>query len=124
MSELTTILLVDDDRSILKAWTRVLQLAGYSVATACDGATAMAVAQQIQPGLIVTDRSMPGMNGIELCYRVRREPKLANTPLVLATAKPETVIGAPVWDDLWLKPVSVETMCESIQRLLTLDAGY
>jgi CheY-like chemotaxis protein len=100
-----------------------LQLNGYCVETASDGVTGMAVAQQIQPRLIITDRSMPGMNGIELCYRLRREPKLAKTPVVLATAESEIVFGAPVWDELWQKPVSVETMCESIQRLLTMGSG-
>jgi CheY-like chemotaxis protein len=115
---LKTILLVDDDPNILIAWKRVLQLAGYCVETAGDGVTGMAVAKQIQPDLIITDRSMPGMSGIDLCRRLRREPMLAKTPLILATADYEFTFGAPIWDDLWQKPVSLKTMRDSIQRLL------
>jgi CheY-like chemotaxis protein len=116
---LRTILLVDDDLSILIAWKRLLRLLGYCVETAADGVTGMALVKQIQPDLIITDRSMPGMSGIDFCHRLRCEPRLERTPLVLATAEFEFAPGTPIWDDLWKKPVSVETMRESIQRLLT-----
>jgi CheY-like chemotaxis protein len=116
-----TILLVDDDRSLLVAWKRILQLAGYRVETASDGETALAAVNKVQPVLIITDRSMPGMDGIELCHQLRREPKLAGIPVVLASASHENTFSAPVWDELWQKPVSVETMLASIRRLVALS---
>ena len=79
-----TILLVDDDRSILIAWKRILQLEGYRVDTASDEKAGLAAANKVHPVLVVTDRSMPGMDGIEFCRQLRREPKLAGIPLVLA----------------------------------------
>lgn len=118
-----TILLVDDDRGILASWKRILQLKGYCVETAGDGATGMTVALQMQPDLIITDRSMPGIDGIELCRRLRDTPKLAKIPIVLATARYEIAFGAPDWDDVWQKPVSVMTMLDSIQRLLKREAA-
>ncbi|MGY6157474.1 response regulator [Paraburkholderia graminis] len=117
-----TILLVDDDRSVLTAWKRILQLEGYRVETASDGKAGLAAANQVQPVLVVTDRSMPGMDGIEFCRQLRREPKLAGIPLVLASADHEIAFGAPVWDELWQKPVSVESMLASIQRLVALPS--
>jgi len=115
-----TILLVDDDRSILIAWTRILQLEGYRVETASDGEAGLAIANRVQPVLVITDRSMPGMDGIEFCHQLRRKPKLAGIPVVLASADRQIAFGAPVWDELWQKPVSVETMLESIRRLVGL----
>jgi hypothetical protein len=50
------------------------------------------------------------------------EPKLAGIPVILASASHEPAYGAPVWDELWEKPVSVETMLASIRRLVALPS--
>jgi CheY-like chemotaxis protein len=118
VSNMQTILLVDDDRSVLIAWKRILQLEGYRVETASDGEAGLAAANKVQPVLVITDRAMPRMDGIEFCLQLRREPKLAGIPVVLATAEHEIAVGVPVWEELWLKPVSVETMLASIRRLV------
>jgi CheY-like chemotaxis protein len=117
-----TILLVDDDRSILIAWKRILQLEGYRVETASEGEAGLAAVNKVQPVLIITDRSMPGMDGIEFCLQLKRDPKLAGIPVVLATAEHEITFGAPVWDEVWQKPVSLETMLASIRRLVALPS--
>jgi CheY-like chemotaxis protein len=116
-----TILLVDDDRSILIAWKRILQLEGYRVETAIDGEGGLEAANKVQPVLVITDQFMPGMGGIELCRQLRREPKLAGIPVVLDSDSHEIAFSAPVWNDLWQKPVSMETMLASIRRLLPLS---
>lgn len=115
-----TILLVDDDRSILIAWGRILQLEGYQVETASNGAAGLTVASQLQPVLIITDQSMPGMNGIEFCHRLRLDPRLARIPVVLASADLQVPFGPPIWNELWQKPVSSKTMLASIRRLVGL----
>ncbi len=117
-----TILLVDDDRSILIAWKRILQLEGYRVETASEGGAGLAAVNKVQPVLVITDRSMPGMDGIELCLQLKRDPKLAGIPVVLATAEHEITFGPPVWDEIWQKPVSLETMLASIRRLVALPS--
>ena len=91
-----TILLVDDDRSILIAWKRILQFEGYCVETASEGEAGLAAVNKVQPVLVITDRSMPGMDGIEFCFQLKRDPKLAGIPVVLATAEYENTFGAPV----------------------------
>lgn len=118
MSARKTILLVDDDRSVLTAWMRLLKLLGYRVETAEGGAKGFDVAKQVQPDLIVTDWLMPDISGIALCRRFRSDATLAKTPLILATSEHRVVFDAPIWDDLWQKPVPVATMRESIERLL------
>ncbi|ANB76547.1 hypothetical protein AYM40_30575 [Paraburkholderia phytofirmans OLGA172] len=122
VSKMQTILLVDDDRSIRIAWKRILQLEGYRVETASDGDAGLDTANRVQPVLITADRSIPGMDGIEFCHRLRRELKLAGVPVVLASAEHEFAFGAPVWDEFWQKPVSVETMLASIRRLVALSS--
>ena len=112
-----TILLVDDDRSILIAWRRLLQLNGYRVETASDGGSGLAMANGVHPALVITDRSMPGMDGIDFCRQLRREPKLAGIPVILTSAD-EIALGAPIWDEFWQKPVPIETMLASIRRLV------
>ncbi|MFL9959242.1 response regulator [Paraburkholderia nemoris] len=122
MRKMQTILLVDDDHSIRIAWKRILQLEGYRVETASDGEAGLDVARRMQPVLVIVDRSMPGMDGIEFCHRLRREPKLASVAVVLASAEHEFVFGASAWDEFWQKPVSVETMLASIRRLVALPS--
>ncbi|MEC5409877.1 response regulator [Paraburkholderia sp. MPAMCS5] len=58
-----TIILVDDDRSILIAWKRILQLEGHRVETASDGKAGLAAANKVQPVLAVTDRRCPTESG-------------------------------------------------------------
>jgi CheY-like chemotaxis protein len=115
-----TILLVDDDRSILVAWKRILQLEGYQVETACDGEAGLAAANKTQPDLVITDRSMPGMDGIELCRQLKSNPILARIPVVLASAG-QIAFDPPVWNEFWQKPVPTETMLPSVRRLLALS---
>jgi CheY-like chemotaxis protein len=121
-NDLPTILLVDDDTSILTAWKRILQLEGFHVVTASDGRDALAVAKKVRPALVITDRSMPAMNGIELCQLLKSEPELAAIPVILASNAHNLPVDASIWDDFWQKPVLAETMISSITRLLGVAA--
>jgi CheY-like chemotaxis protein len=113
-----TILLVDDDPSILRAWRRVLQLEGYQVETAANGEAGLIIARTVQPILVIADQSMPGMGGIELCHRLKRDSKLAGIPAVLASAEDETALVTPPWDEFWSKLILIEAMRSSIRRLV------
>lgn len=106
---------------VLVAWKRILQLEGYRVETASDGEAGLAAAKKVDPVIIITDRFMPGMDGVELCRQLRREPKLAGIPVVLASDSHEMGFSPPVWNELWQKPVSMETMLASMRRLLALS---
>src|SRR5207237_2192894 len=82
------VLIADDDRALLRAYERALAQTGYEVVTAPDGQTAIELFRNGQFDVIITDLTMPGMNGIEL-LRAVRETDLA-IPVVLITAGPST----------------------------------
>jgi CheY-like chemotaxis protein len=117
-----TILLVDDDCSILTAWKRILQLEGFHVETAGNGRMGLAVAKTVLPCLVITDRLMPEMGGIELCRLLRSDPELAAIPVVLASDSHNVAPDAPLWNEVWQKPVEAEMMIASIKRLLIFAA--
>lgn len=78
------ILLVDDERTLIKSMQRVLTEAGYGVRTASNGKAAVAAVRESAPDLVLLDVMMPGMSGLETCRQLRAvEPKL---PIVFLTA--------------------------------------
>jgi two-component system cell cycle sensor histidine kinase/response regulator CckA len=82
----TSVLLVNDDPVYLAALAAELAPSGYRFLTAHNGADAFALALETRPDIIVSDVSMPRLDGIELCRRVRHDPHLRDTPVVLMTA--------------------------------------
>lgn len=86
MTERKRILVVDDEPQITRVLRRSLQTHGYDVRTAADGEAALDVVTDWPPDLIVTDLSLPGMDGIELCRRVRAHSAL---PIIVLSVKGE-----------------------------------
>ena len=83
---MTTILIVDDEPSILDLVRFTLEDADVRVVEASDGAEALVLARRIKPDLILLDVQMPRLNGLEVCRQLRREPAVARTPIVMLTA--------------------------------------
>ncbi|WP_167338362.1 response regulator [Paraburkholderia oxyphila] len=110
---------MDDDPAIIVAWTRILRLKNFGVLTAGDADAGLAVANDLHPALIVSDWHMPGMDGIEFCRQLKHNPKLAETPIILASAGEKPTLSEPLWDAFWQKPVPVGIMLVTIERLLT-----
>lgn len=81
-----TILIVDDNELNLKLATRVLEKDGYQTATALNGFEALALSEANPPDLAILDVMMPDMDGYELCRRMRENPKLKHTPIIILTA--------------------------------------
>lgn len=86
----TTVLIADDDKVTLNVLNDALTRAGYDVITATDGDQAWKKLQQSNAQLAVLDWLMPGMEGIEICQRAAKEPKLANRYFILLTGKDKT----------------------------------
>ncbi|PWD51545.1 two-component system response regulator [Serinibacter arcticus] len=85
------VLVVDDDDSIREVSTLALQLVGgWQVTTASDGLSALALAAENQPDVILLDVMMPGIDGLETLARLRSEPTTSGIPVVLMTAKAST----------------------------------
>lgn len=80
------ILAVDDDPITLKLVTVTLSRSGFQVLTARDGGEALARVEGIQPDLIILDVMMPGMDGYDVCRRLRGNPNTATIPIMMLTA--------------------------------------
>jgi CheY-like chemotaxis protein len=92
----TTILWIDDDRLLLSVCGEAFERSGYRVLAVSDGPAGIVLAMREHPDLILLDVMMVGMNGLEVCERLRAEPALAETPIVLLTVldDPGVAIGA------------------------------
>ena len=80
------VLLVEDDEDKRQLLKVALEMAGYNVRTATDGAEGLAAVESHQPDLIVTDVMMPNMDGYELARRVRANPSTRFIPVIIQTA--------------------------------------
>jgi two-component system, OmpR family, alkaline phosphatase synthesis response regulator PhoP len=82
-----TILVADDESHILHVVSLKLKNAGYRVLTARDGQEALEIAQQEKPDLLITDYHMPQLSGIELCRKLKLDPKTSHIPAIMLTAR-------------------------------------
>jgi two-component system cell cycle response regulator len=81
------ILVIDDNRSLVRIIARLLQKEGFEVLTAFDGQDGLAKAHQERPDLIIMDVVMPKLNGYEVCQRLQSAPDTAAIPVLLLTVK-------------------------------------
>jgi len=114
------VLVVDDDRAVRDALRRVLALAGYDVQVAEDGAEAIEAVVQAVPDAVVLDVGMPGIDGLEVCRRLRR---LGNrVPILMLTARvdiSDRVAGLDAGaDDYLIKPFDVDELKARLRALL------
>jgi len=117
-----TILVVDDEPGIRLSVSDYLEMSGYSVIAAENGQKALEMLEEYQPHLIVTDITMPEMDGYELVRRVRQRPAFRLLPVVFLTARIETqerIRGYQIGADLYLpKPFDLEELGAVIRNLL------
>ncbi len=85
-TESASILVVEDDEPIRLALRELLEVEGYEVVLACDGAQALERIARELPALVVTDLQMPLLDGAQLSARLRSDPRTAGIPIVLLTA--------------------------------------
>ena len=86
MSDSIRILVVEDDPDILSSTVRLLRQAGYAVDTAATGEEALQVVHDHYPGLLLLDHDLPGIDGMEVCRRIKRDPALVDTLVVIVSA--------------------------------------
>ncbi len=110
-----TVLVVDDDPSIVELVVLALEDEGYRVQHAVDGA-ALRLAQEEPPDLILLDYMMPGMDGGEVSRRLRADPRTAAVPIVMMSAVQRLCVTAadlPV-DDLLPKPFDLAHLYQAV----------
>jgi len=115
------ILVVDDERAVRDSLRRALELEGYSVELASDGEEALdRLSANGEPDAMILDVLMPGMDGLEVCRRVRREGN--RIPVLMLTARAEVenrVAGLDAGaDDYVAKPFALEELLARMRALL------
>jgi CheY-like chemotaxis protein len=107
---LRRVLVVDDDPLILEVLKTVLDLEEFDVVTAADGEAGLQSLRQQRPDVVVCDVMMPGIDGLEVCRRIKADPSTADLPVVLLTARDraeDRVAGEDAGCDAYLtKPFS------------------
>jgi two-component system phosphate regulon response regulator PhoB len=118
----TSILIVEDDADILHLLTYNLQSAGFQVASAMDGYAALAMVKQAQPQLVLLDLMIPGIDGLEVCKDLKRNPRTRDIPVIMLTAKGEEIdriVGLELGvDDYVVKPFSPRELILRIRAVL------
>jgi DNA-binding response OmpR family regulator len=113
------VLVVDDDPTVSDVVRRYLERAGFAVDNAGDGPTALTLAALRSPDLVVLDLMLPGMSGLEVCRRLRRE---SDVPVVMLTAlgeESDRVVGFETGaDDYVTKPFSPRELALRVQSVL------
>ena len=121
-SDVQTILVVDDEDDILDLLQYNLEQEGYRTLSAKNGLDGIELARQEKPDLIILDVMMPGIDGIEVCRRLRQDAYLRHTPILMLTARTEEetqVEGLDVGADIYFsKPVSIPILSSQIRALL------
>ncbi|HEX9039152.1 MAG TPA: response regulator transcription factor [Ktedonobacterales bacterium] len=114
------ILVVDDDKRIAQTWRQALAYEGYSVDVAHTGADALSRALERPPDLFILDLMLPGMNGLEICRRLRASGD--QTPVLMITARDavtDRVKGLDMGaDDYLVKPVELVELTARVRALL------
>jgi two-component system response regulator MprA len=113
------ILIIEDDDQILKILRRSLVYEGYQVDTAVDGEEGLNQLRDNKPALVILDWMLPGMDGLEVCRRIR---ELGNQPVLMLTAKDtleDRVQGLDAGaDDYLIKPFELDELLARIRALL------
>jgi len=120
MPDKKRILVVDDEPQITRVLRTSLTGNGFEVRTADDGHAGLRAAREWQPDLVITDISMPNMNGIELCRQLRAESAL---PIIVLSVKGEEKTKVEALDagadDYVTKPVGMDELLARVRRILS-----
>jgi phosphoserine phosphatase RsbU/P len=122
------VLLVDDDASLLLFMEKVFQREGYTVVKAQDGGSALRELESNLPDLIITDVMMPGMDGLELCRRVRAEDRWETIPFIFASVRDtadDRIAGLELGaDDYVTKPLDPRELIAKARTLIARTRIY
>jgi adenylate cyclase len=124
MNKPARILIVDDNETNRDILTTRLGAQGYELAQAADGEEALAAAKNLLPDLILLDVMMPKLDGIEVCKRLKSDPAMPFTPIILVTAKSDTkdiVAGLNAGADEYLtKPIDQAALVARVNSVLRI----
>jgi CheY-like chemotaxis protein len=117
-----TVLVTDDDRDVRTIIRMRLEVAQYRIVEAADGATALELARQERPDLVILDLTMPGMNGIGVLSAIRNDPSTAHIPVMLVSGADEITdkgFALTVGANICLhKPLDARELLQTVRELL------
>jgi two-component system alkaline phosphatase synthesis response regulator PhoP len=116
------ILIVEDDPSFSRAVSHIIEKEGYDVISASNGLTGLRMAKEDKPDLLILDVMLPGLDGFEICSRLRADPQTAKLPIIMLSAKgqeADKTTGLKLGASEYLtKPVDRAVLLEKITALL------
>ena len=116
------IFVVEDEEDILDLIRHHLTKEGFAVATAVNGLEAVKAIQRKPPELILLDLMLPGLDGLEVCRQLKKDPKTAGVPILMVTAKDEesdVVTGLELGaDDYIVKPFRMKELIARVRAAL------
>jgi two-component system cell cycle response regulator DivK len=122
MDLMTTVLVVEDNPANMKLTTLFLRSAGYSVLGAVDAETGLRLAREQQPGLILMDIQLPGMDGLAATAILKHDPATAQTPVVAVSAlamKADRERSQSAGCDAYIvKPLRYKELYAAMERLV------
>jgi putative two-component system response regulator len=121
---LARVLVVDDEPTVAGLHDRLLTREGYSVQIASDGQSALDAFTAFKPHLVLLDLMLPDMSGIEVCRRIKQDPKNRLTPVVMVTGmaqREKRIEGLEAGADEFLgKPVDTQELIVRVRSLIRL----
>jgi DNA-binding response OmpR family regulator len=119
------ILVIDDEELNLKLMEKLLTKMGYSVSTAMNARSGLALALNETPGLIMIDYMMPGQDGLSLLKDIRSTPDLQYVPVIMVTSATQSNIVARAIkygvNDYLVKPIDPTILADRTQKWLPLE---
>lgn len=118
----TMVLIVEDDPDILQLLAYNVEAAGFEVMTAGDGHGALKRVQEQPPHLVILDLMIPGVDGLEVCRELKRNPETRGIPIIMVTARSaeiDRIVGLELGaDDYVVKPFSPRELILRIRAIL------
>ena len=117
-----TILIVEDEKDIVKMLEYNLKKEGFKTLSARDGEDALDLAVRQRPDLVILDLMLPGIDGLEVCKNLKGDTKTASIPVIMLTAKSQEsdkIVGLELGaDDYMTKPFSPRELIARIKAVL------
>ena len=117
-----TVLVIDDEKDLIELITYNLGKEGYDVIAANDGQEGLDVVKRHRPDLVVLDLMMPGLDGLQVCQRLRSDSRTTGVPIIMLTAKAteaDRVVGLEFGaDDYITKPFSPREVVARVKAVL------